>query len=91
MPDTTVMESNNAKGSTMFNEGQKVSGKFFGVDFTGVVKHRWFNEANHRMVAYNITLDSKISALGEEREEITATVEITSGRDSQYNTEISGV
>ena len=87
---STVMNSN-TKADKMLNAGDKVTGKYFGVPFSGAVSSRWFNEANHRMVSYHISLNTPISALGEDgRTEVTCTVNIESSRDEKYSTEVKG-
>lgn len=70
----------------MFQAGQQVKGKYMGVDFSGQITERSFNQANHRIVQYFIDLDREINVFGLERDKIVCEVEITSNQYPRYNT-----
>lgn len=70
----------------IFSQGQKVKGKYMGVDFSGSITDRSFNQANHRMVQYFVQLDNQINVLGLERDSIVCEVEIESNKDNRYYT-----
>ena len=52
------------------NAGSKVSGQYFGAEFTGTVSHRRCHTVNGDEMVFHIDLDKNIEAMGSERESI---------------------
>ena len=69
----------------MINEGSRVMGKYYGVQFEGTVSYRHFHTINMDEMVFHIDLDQKIKTPSGEAKSIGLRVLHTTGINREHN------